>query len=85
MVTSRLLFGHAAGWIAKEEGMRELEVRTIWRTAAEQCELVWSQLSGCRVRLWVHNRLVIEEDFADVGDAIDRAWELRLEWPQLVE
>jgi hypothetical protein len=65
--------------------MRDLEIRTIWRTAAEHCELVWSQLNGYRVRLWVQNRLILEEVLGDADGAFRRAWELRVEWPRLIE
>jgi hypothetical protein len=61
------------------------QVRTVWRTASEQCELVWSQFSGVTVRLWVRNRLILEEVLGDVDSAFRRAWELRTEWPTLVE
>lgn len=65
--------------------MRDLEVRTIWRTAAEHCELVWSQFNGYRVRLWVRNSLVLEETLGTAEDGMRRGWELRNEWPVLVE
>ena len=61
-----------------------VEIRTIWRTAAEHCELVWGRFSGCRLRLWVKNRLVLEEVVEDIEAAINRAFELRVEWPALV-
>ena len=57
----------------------------IWRTAAEQCELVLDKFTGCHVRLWVKNRLILEEALYNVDDALRRAWELRVEWPRLVE
>jgi hypothetical protein len=62
-----------------------IQIRTVWRTAAEHCELVWSQFAGCRVRLWVDNRLILEESLFDLEQAIDRAFDLRTEWPALVE
>jgi hypothetical protein len=46
---------------------------------------VWSQLNGYRVRLWVQNSLILEEVLADAEGAFRRAWELRVEWPRLVE
>jgi hypothetical protein len=61
------------------------EVRTVWRTASEQCELVWNQFSGVTLRLWVRNRLILEEALGDADTAFRRAWELRTEWPQLVD
>ena len=61
------------------------QIRTVWRTTSEQCELVWSQFSGVSVRLWVRNRLILEEALGDVDTAFRRAWELRTEWPRLVE
>jgi hypothetical protein len=63
----------------------DLEIRTIWRTAAEQCEIVWGAFKGYHVRLWVENRLILDELVADVDAALERAWELRTEWPLLVE
>jgi len=65
--------------------MKQPEIRTIWRTAAEHCELVWGRFSGYHVRLWVKNRLILEEALYNVDDAIRRAWELRVEWPRLVD
>jgi hypothetical protein len=61
------------------------EIRTVWRTASEQCELVWTQFSGVTLRLWVKNRLILEEALADVDTAFQRAWELRTEWPRFVD
>lgn len=69
----------------ESRGMSEPQIRTIWRTAAEQCELVWGQFTGCHVRLWVKNRLILEEALYNVDDALRRAWELRVEWPRLVD
>lgn len=65
--------------------MKDVEIRTIWHTAREQCEVVWSQLAGCRIRLWVEGRLIVDDGMADIESAIDRGWELRLEWLRLVE
>ena len=64
--------------------MRELQIQTIWRTASEQCEVVWSQFLGYRTRLWVSGRLLVDEWMADAQQATRRAWELRTEWPSLV-
>lgn len=61
------------------------QVKTVWRTASEHCELVWNQFSGVTLRLWVWNRLILEEVLVDVDTAFRRAWELRIEWPQLVD
>lgn len=61
------------------------QVETVWRTASEHCELVWNRFSGVTLRLWVRNRLIVEEVIADVETAFRRAWELRIEWPQLVD
>ena len=61
--------------------MDSLEVRTIWRTASEHCELVFSQNRGYRLRLWVDGRLMVDEMAVDAESAIQRAWELRVEWP----
>lgn len=69
----------------RRTNMRDPEIRTIWRTAAEHCELVWSQLNGYRVRLWVQNRLILEEALADAEGVFRRAWELRVEWPRLID
>ena len=60
-------------------------IRTIWRTAAEHCELVWVRFAGYHLRLWVRNRLVLDELVTDVEEAVRRAWELRVEWPRLVD
>jgi hypothetical protein len=60
-------------------------IQTIWRTAYEHCELVWVRFVGYHLRLWVRNRLVIDELVTDVEAAIQRAGELRVEWPRLVE
>lgn len=64
---------------------RQSEIRTIWRTASEHCELVWGQFSGISVRVWVRNRLIVEEALTDFDAAFSRAWELRTEWPQFVD
>ena len=57
-----------------------LQLVTIWRTAAEHCEIVWTAFRGYRVRLWVENRILIDELMADEDSAITRACELRSEW-----
>lgn len=62
-----------------------VEIKTVWRTASETCELVWSQFSGVTLRLWVLNRLILEEALADFDSAFRRAWELRTEWPRFVD
>lgn len=64
--------------------MSNIEIRTVWRTASEHCEVVRGQFTAYRVRLWVENRLVLEETLYDANAAVRRAWELRVEWPQLV-
>ena len=63
--------------------MRELQIQTIWRTASEQCEVVWGQFLGYHVRLWINGRLIVDELMADAEAAYRRGWELRTEWPQL--
>jgi hypothetical protein len=63
--------------------MRELQIQTIWRTAAEHCEVVWSMFTGYHVRIWVQNRMIVDEWMADAEAAGRRAWELRTEWPHL--
>jgi len=65
--------------------MDAVEIRTIWRTATEQCELVFYKISGCRLRLWVQGRLIVDEHMADAAAGNRRAWELRTEWPGLLE
>jgi hypothetical protein len=65
--------------------MSQLEIRTIWRTAREQCEVVWGQFTGYHVRLWVEGRLILDELMTDLESALRRGWDLRLEWPRLVE
>ncbi len=62
-----------------------IEIRTIWRTATEQCELVFHKISGYRLRLWVQGRLIVDEYMADAAMGIERGWELRTEWPTLVD
>ena len=65
--------------------MRSVTIQTIWKTASEQCEIVFGPLMGYHVRLWVKGRLIVDELMADAQAAIDRAWDLRLEWPSLVD
>jgi hypothetical protein len=65
--------------------MKEPTIRTIWKTASEQCELVWSQFNGYRVRLWVRGRLIVDEFTGDADAGVRRGWELRLDWPQLID
>jgi hypothetical protein len=65
--------------------MPDIEIRTMWRTAREQCELVWGQFTGYRLHLWVNGQLILNEAMADVDAAFSRASELRVEWPLLVE
>ena len=65
--------------------MDAIEIRTIWRTASEQCELVLHRISGCRLRLWVQGRLIVDEQMTDPAAGIRRAWELRTEWPALID
>ena len=62
----------------------EVEIRTMWRTAAEQCEVVIGKFTGYHVRLWVKSRLVLDETLYDLESAIHRARELRAEWPRLI-
>jgi hypothetical protein len=66
-------------------GMGDVEIRTIWHTRSEQCELVLGYFTGCHLRLWVQGRLIVDELMADVEEGVRRAWELRTEWPQLVD
>jgi hypothetical protein len=65
--------------------MKDPMIRTIWKTASEQCEVVWSQFNGYRVRLWVKGRLIVDELTGDADSAMRRGWELRLDWPNLVD
>jgi hypothetical protein len=65
--------------------MDSSEIRTIWRTATEQCELVFSKVSGYRLRLWVQGRLIVDEYMVDADAVIERGWELKKEWLRLVE
>jgi hypothetical protein len=58
----------------------DLQIQTVWKTASEQCEIVWSQFMGYHTRLWVQGRLVLDEWMANFEDAASRAWELRTEW-----
>jgi hypothetical protein len=60
--------------------MHEPVIRTIWKTASEQCEIVCSQFNGYRVRLWVQGRLIIDELTSDAESALRRGLELRLQW-----
>jgi hypothetical protein len=62
-----------------------LQIRTIWKTASEQCEVVWGRFMGYHTRLWVRGRLIVDELAADLDTAVQRAWELRTEWALLVE
>ena len=57
-----------------------LQLVTVWRTATEHCEIVWTTIRGYRVRLWVQNRIFIDELMADADTAISRAWQLREQW-----
>jgi hypothetical protein len=63
---------------------RHLEIQTIWRTATEQCEVVFGQFIGFHVRVWVQGRLICDELASDAQAAVRRAWELRTEWPTMV-
>jgi hypothetical protein len=54
----------------------QIQIHTIWRTASEQCEIVWNVSIGYRTRLWVHGRLVNDEWVIDDEAALRRAWEL---------
>ena len=58
------------------------QIQTIWKTATEHCEVVWSLMTGYRTRLWVNGRLIVDEWMADAKAASERAWELRTEWPE---
>ncbi len=66
-------------------GINDLQVKPVWRTATEQCEIVWAQFAAHRVRLWVRGRLIVDEIVADFHDGVRRAWELRNDWPYLIE
>lgn len=65
--------------------MDAIEITTIWRTATEQCELVSHRIAGYRLRLWVEGRLIVDEYMANAAAGIQRGWELRTEWPGLVD
>ena len=65
--------------------VKELQIQTIWRTAAEHCEVVWTDFRGYHVRLWVENRMILDEWMSNAESALARAWELRTEWPQFVQ
>lgn len=56
-----------------------VNIHTLWRTATEQCELVFVGLFGCRLRLWVKGVLTVDEEVFDWSEAMRRAAELRLE------
>jgi hypothetical protein len=64
--------------------MKDVTIHTLWRTASEQCELVFLGMLGCRLRLWVNGGLMVDEEVFDWSDARRRAAELRTEWPRLV-
>jgi len=59
--------------------MKNITIRTVWRTASEQCELVFFGKVESRLRLWVRGALVVDELIIDIADALRRAAELRLE------
>ena len=63
----------------------QINIETLWRTATEQCELVYLGLRGCRLRLWIKGALVVDENVWNRPDALKRAAELRNECPHLVE
>ena len=62
------------------ERRNEPVIRTMWKTASEQCEILCIRVSGYRVRLWVRGRLVVDEHTGDADTAVHRARELRLDW-----
>lgn len=64
--------------------IKRVTIQTLWKTAFEQCELVFLGLSGCRLRLWVKGALVIDEDVFDLTAATRRAAELKAEWPVVI-
>jgi hypothetical protein len=64
---------------------QDLQITTMWRTAFETCELVWSRFNGGHLKLWVKGRLILDEMVFDVETAMRRAAELRVEWPRLAE
>jgi hypothetical protein len=59
--------------------MSSVEIRTLWKTASEQCELVWGLFTGYRVMLWVQGKLIVDELMDDIDSALRRAAELRVE------
>ena len=61
--------------------MREFTIQTVWKTASQQCEIVFGPLLGYHVRLWVEGRLRVDEILSDAQSAVSRAWELQGEWP----
>lgn len=61
--------------------MSIVEIRTIWKTASMQCELVWGQFGGYRLRLWIRGRLLVDELMTDLDAAFSRAAELRQAQP----
>jgi hypothetical protein len=61
--------------------LQDVRIETLWRSASEQCELVFLGLHECRLRFWVKGVLLVNEGVADLTEALRRAGELRLEWP----
>jgi hypothetical protein len=61
--------------------LKDVLIQTLWRTASEQCELVFLGMRGCRLRLWVKGVLVVDEEAFDWTAARRRAAELRSNGP----
>jgi len=59
----------------------QVEIKTLWRSAFEQCELVMLGVRGLRLHLWVRGELVVDEQVGDWAEAMRRAAQLRAEWP----
>ena len=64
-----------------DDAHMQVEIKTLWRSAYEQCELVLLGVRGLRLRLWVRGTLVVDEEVGDLGQAMTRAAQLRAEWP----
>jgi hypothetical protein len=62
-----------------------IEIQTLWRTASEQCELIFLGPFRCRLRLWVRGALMLDEEVSDWTRALKRATELRIERLRLSE
>ena len=56
-------------------------ILTVWSTAEERCQIVWTSIGGYQVRVWLRDDLTCEEFLANINAAIERALDFQISRP----